>query len=99
MFFINVFSFAARKEICDHAYRSVRRQLLTREREWAPKLRRHGLRLDTELLEDDQRGVWDSVGLDGDLEPINVPEPPSRHQVAAQLESALKRLEEFVGGV
>jgi len=25
MFFINVFSFAARKDICDHAYRSVRR--------------------------------------------------------------------------
>ncbi len=99
MFFINVFSFSARKEICDHAYRSVRRQLLSREREWAPKLRRHGLRLNTELLEDQERGVWDSVGLDDALEPIGAPSTPSRHQVAAQLENALDRLEAFVGGL
>ena len=97
MFFINVFSFAARKEICDHAYRSVRRQLRAREREIAPKLRRHGYRLDTEILADENRSVWESVGLGPDLEPLAPPPPPVRHDVAAQLEDALARLEAVVG--
>ncbi len=98
MFFINVFSFAARKEICDHAYRSVRRQLRAREREITPKLKRHGYRLDLDLLADEHRSVWESVGLDENLEPLVPPPPPSRrHEVTEQLEEALERLEAMVG--
>ncbi len=96
MFFINVFSFAARKDICDHAYRSMRSQLRAREREIAPNLRRHGYRLNTDILAEEDRTVWDSVGLDENLEPILAPGGPSRHEVASQLEDALGRLEELV---
>ena len=97
MFFINVFSFAARKEICDHAYRSVRRQLREREREIEPVLRRHGYRLDTDCLADEERSVWRSVGLGDDLEPLEPPAPrPVRHTVADRLEEALARLEAVV---
>jgi predicted acylesterase/phospholipase RssA len=63
IFFSNVFSFSNRKYICQHAYRSTRRQLWQNRHRIEPVLAHHGIRLGTEILEDDERDLWDSVGL------------------------------------
>lgn len=62
MFFTNVFSFANRKAVCEHAYRSIRQKLLRNKGRIAPILERHGLRLRTEILEE-ERDLWESVAL------------------------------------
>jgi NTE family protein len=63
MFFTNVFSFANRKAICEHAYASTRRKLWQNRDRLVPILARSGVRLRIEILEDPQRDLWQSVGL------------------------------------
>jgi len=84
MFFGNTFRFSSRKQVCEHAYESVRAQLLGRREELEPMLARHGIRLRTELLEDPTRNLWRSLGFQ---------EPRARHFVADSLDGALTRLE------
>lgn len=55
MFFTNVFSFAQRRHLAEHAYQSTRRDLRARRAEIAPLLARHGLALRDEVLDDDAR--------------------------------------------
>ena len=52
LFFQNVFSYADRKRLSEHAYRCTRRDLRARAGILAPMLRRHGLRLRREVLDD-----------------------------------------------
>ncbi|HKB93188.1 MAG TPA: patatin-like phospholipase family protein, partial [Gaiellaceae bacterium] len=66
MFFANVFSFSARRKVAASAYRSMRRDLLERSDDLAPILRRSGLRLRREVLEDETRDLWEGVGLPSD---------------------------------
>lgn len=61
MFFANLFSYRQRKRICALAFNKTRRNLLARERELAPVLSRHGLRLRTDRLGDTRRHVTDAV--------------------------------------
>lgn len=63
MFFTNVFSFANRKKVCEHAYRSTRRKLWRNRKRMAPILERHGLILRADELEDENRDLWESVEL------------------------------------
>ena len=63
MFFTNVFSFAARKEVVQHAYRSTLRQLADRADEVGPVFERHGLRLRLDVLARPDHDLWQSVGL------------------------------------
>ena len=63
MFFTNMFSFKARREVCELAYASTRRDLLQRKDELIPVLARHGITLRVDVLEDASRTVWQSVGL------------------------------------
>jgi predicted acylesterase/phospholipase RssA len=65
MFFTNIFSFASRRELCEHAYRATRRDLLRRYDELAPVFARHGIRLRREVLTDAARDLWAGVGLIG----------------------------------
>ncbi|MCP5420405.1 MAG: patatin-like phospholipase family protein [Gammaproteobacteria bacterium] len=53
MFFSNVFSFANRRQVCEHAYQTTRRDLLSRKDELAPLFARHGIKLRVDVLEDD----------------------------------------------
>lgn len=85
MFFTNVFSFASRKAVCEHAYHVTRRDLLLRHDELAPVLARHGLALRRDVLLDARRTVWDDVGL--------TPPNGSRLPVALSLDRTLDRLE------
>ena len=87
MFFTNIFAFSSRVRICDHAYRSMRRQLLERQHQLAPVLEQQGMRLRVEALHDRDRSVWDSVGWQQGRAPSGV---------LNRLDSVLDRLEEEV---
>ena len=63
MFFTNIFSFASRKAVCEHAYHSTLNQLSRRRDELIPKLAKQGFRLREELLERKDLDLWRSVGL------------------------------------
>jgi NTE family protein len=55
MFFTNVFSFASRKRVAEHAYQATRADLRRHTRQLAPVLARHGLRLRDEVLAEGSR--------------------------------------------
>jgi len=52
MFFTNIFSYSGRRQVCEHAYQRTRAMLLSQQHALAPKLARHGVRLDLEALRD-----------------------------------------------
>jgi NTE family protein len=52
MFFTNAFSYASRRRLCEHAYQKTRADLLARRHELGPKLARHGITLNIEVLKD-----------------------------------------------
>lgn len=89
MFFTNVFSFANRKAVCEHAYRSTRHKLLRNRGRIEPILARHGLRLRVEELEDESRDLWTSVGL-GDRR------RPHPSHIKDRLDKALAEIEAMV---
>jgi NTE family protein len=87
MFFTSIFSFSARRAVCELGYRVTRRDLLRRRRELAPLLKRHGVRLRLDVLEDGSRDVWAGVGL-----------PPGAGGPATEgLARAVARLEALTG--
>ena len=55
MFFTNVFSYADRRRLCEHAYQQTREDLLRRAASLKPVLARHGLSLDEVGLRDKSR--------------------------------------------
>jgi len=87
MFFTNIFSFSARRTIAEHAYRTTRRDLLRRRDELEPLLRRHGVRLRTEVLQDESRELWPGVALSSPLAP----------PVVQEMDRVLSRLEALLG--
>lgn len=93
MFFTNIFSFSERQAVCEHAYRAVRRDLLTRYDELAPLFARHGITLRRDILEE-TRSLWD--GVYGER-PRRLP-ATSGNTVARRLDDALSRLERLLDG-
>jgi predicted acylesterase/phospholipase RssA len=63
MFFSNMFSFRARREVCELAYRATRRDLWERRDELEPVLARHGIVFRADVLADEDRDLWEHVGL------------------------------------
>ena len=63
MFFSNIFSFAKRKAVVEHAYRSTRIKLWRNRHRIGPILDRHGIALRTDILEDPAADLWESVRL------------------------------------
>jgi predicted acylesterase/phospholipase RssA len=105
MFFTNIFGFADRRAVCEHAYRATRRELLARFDELAPVFERHGLELRRDVLEDPARRLWAGVGLPHlDILParplLGTNGSPARPKhdldVVAQLDAVLDRLERLV---
>lgn len=82
MFFTNVFSFASRKRVAEHAYQATRADLRSRRKELAPVLARHGLRLREDVLADRTRTL--STGLR---------RAASRTQTASRLNEALDAID------
>lgn len=86
MFFTNVFKFSERKTVCEHAYRSTRRQLLERAGELGPILARHGIRLREDVLAQ-ERELGPLLGL----------RRQPRSQITEDLNRTLSRLEALIG--
>ncbi len=61
MFFTNVFSFSGRDWVCEHAYQTLREDLLARRAELEPILARHGIRMRMDVLEDRNRHYYTSA--------------------------------------
>ena len=62
MFFTNVFSYADRKRLSEQAYRKTREELLRRHDELAPKLARHGVTINLDVLTDPHRSLARRMG-------------------------------------
>ena len=90
MFFNNIFSWSSRRDVCEHAYRSTRRNLWERRAELGPLFERHGLRLREEILADPERSLWAHVGL-GESPPRRW--PSRKPAVTDTLSQLLDRLE------
>jgi len=86
MFFANVFRYADRRRLVDHAFESTRRDLRRRARELAPVLERHGLVLDRRALADPSRGFQSSLER----------QRRADREVARTLTSTLDRLERLL---
>ena len=90
MFFSNVFSFAKRKAVCEHAYRSTRRKLWHNRQRLEPLLARHGIRLRVDLLAEPEPDLWANVSSTRDgRRPVA--------DVTRRLDNALQMIEELVG--
>jgi predicted acylesterase/phospholipase RssA len=89
MFFSNVFSFANRKAVCEHAYHSTRRKLLRNRHRIEPILARHGIRLRIDELSDPDRDLWSSVRL-------NQRRQPTTSHLKVNLDRALDRIERLI---
>ncbi|MEO8634717.1 MAG: patatin-like phospholipase family protein [Gemmatimonadales bacterium] len=86
LFFSNIFSFSSRREICQIAYATTRRDLWRRRTTLDATLRRHGLRLRLDVLEDPDRDIWEEMGLESDT---------ASRPVVGRLARALDRLEQL----
>jgi len=52
MFFTNIFSYASRRRLAEHAYQKTRKELSMRRRELGPILERHGITIDVRAVAD-----------------------------------------------
>ncbi|MCV2366618.1 patatin-like phospholipase family protein [Roseateles oligotrophus] len=84
MFLANTFSYSQRHHLAEHAYQSTRAALLQRAPQLSEQLARHGLRLNTEVLEDL------SLRLLGE---------PGEHRMAAALRSLRRTLKQLKAGL
>ena len=62
IFFTNIFSYADRQALCEHAYQATRKDLFARRAELAPILEKRGMSLRLDLLQDKQRSLEKSIG-------------------------------------
>jgi predicted acylesterase/phospholipase RssA len=86
LFFKNVFRYADRKRLAEHAYQRTRRDLYSHADALEPVLARHGIRLRRDLLSDRSRKFGDAVNERGRrMQPVT----GSLHRVLDRLESAL----------
>jgi hypothetical protein len=68
MFFTNLFSYSSRRRLCEHAYQKTREELWKRRHELTPLLEPHGIKIRTDVLQDEHmtlvkslrrsRGIW-----------------------------------------
>jgi NTE family protein len=93
MFFANVFSYANRALVCQHAYRTTRRDLWQRRRHLAPIFERHGVTIKEAVLRDPERHFTSALSRRPD--PMRIGR--YKNQVTNQLDQLLDRLEVVVG--
>jgi predicted acylesterase/phospholipase RssA len=62
IFFTNIFSYADRKALCEHAYQVTRQGLLTRHDELSQVLEKRNMSLNMGLLKDKERSLEESIG-------------------------------------
>lgn len=89
MFFTNVFSYSNREMVCQHAYRTTRRDLWLRRRRLAPILKRHGVTINQAILQDRDRHFTSALSRRPD--PMRLGN--YKNEVTNKLDSLLERLE------
>jgi len=89
MFFANVFSFANRLWVCEHAYQTTRRDLYARRYELESILSQHGIALRMDILEDKNRHF--STGLQTD-DIAAARQVPPKAQLSDDLDNTLNQL-------
>ncbi|NGP52407.1 patatin-like phospholipase family protein [Thioalkalivibrio sp. XN8] len=92
MFFANVFSYANREMVCQHAYRTTRRDLWARRRKLTPILKRHGVVINEAILQDGDRHF--SSALSRRPDPMRLGHYKNR--ATNRLDGLLDRLEVLV---
>jgi len=85
-FFTNIFSYASRQALCEHAYQATRQDLLNRRAELAPVLKKRGMALNLDALNDQQRTLEKSI-CEGAV---------SHSKVARNLSSVLDNLDHLL---
>lgn len=85
MFFNNVFSYANREQVCQHAYTMTRRDLLARRDELEPVLDRHGIGLRCSVLEDSGRHFTEHLRESAPDEGGNPASTPVTHALSSTL--------------
>ena len=58
MFYTNIFSFSNRRKVCEYAYQTTRKNLLERANEIQLKLKKYGIKLRIDILEDKTRTLY-----------------------------------------
>jgi len=89
MFFTNVFSYANREMVCQHAYRTTRRDLWLRRRRLAPILKRHGVTINQAILQDRDRHFTSALSRRPD--PMRLGN--YKNEITNKLDGLLERLE------
>ena len=92
MFFTNVFSYSNREMVCQHAYRTTRRDLWLRRRRLAPILKRHGVTINEAILQDGDRHFTSALSRRPD--PMRLGN--YKNEVTNRLDRVLDRLEIIV---
>lgn len=95
MFFSSFFSYANRENVCQHAYRTTRRDLRARRDELEPVLEAHGIRIRDKILAD--KGRQFSKPLErcqADVQRLGLYMNPTTNA----LSDTLDRLEHLIGG-
>lgn len=92
MFFANVFSYANREMVCQHAYRTTRRDLWSRRAKLAPILERHGLSINEAILRDQGRHFTRALSRRPDPRRIGF----YKNEITNRLDAVLDRLEVIV---
>ena len=85
MFFTNVFSYASRQRVCEHAYLATLADLRARREQLGPLLARHRLRLCDEVLDDTSGSLFDGLST------------RRRTETTAKLARALDDVESLLG--
>jgi NTE family protein len=86
MFFANVFSYANRRRVCEHAYQHTLRELARRAPELEPIFARHGIELSREALRHGQPRIRTSRSLRSAL----------GEDVKRRLDSSLQQLDQWL---
>jgi predicted acylesterase/phospholipase RssA len=88
VFFTNIFSYASRRRLGEHAYQKTRKELFERRHELAPILARHGIRLKLDVVTDPARHLVRGTRM----------HPPPRGPMAVkrQLEHTLGDLDRWL---
>jgi predicted acylesterase/phospholipase RssA len=92
MFFTNVFSYSNREMVCQHAYRTTRRDLWLRRRKLGPILKRHGVTINESILRDGDRHFTSALSRRPD--PMRLGN--YKNKMTNRLDSLLDRLEIIV---
>lgn len=92
MFFSNVFSFANRHKVCEHAYQTTRRDLLARKNELIPLFARHGITLRVDILEDQTRHFDSNLVVPSEITRL----AKLQNKVTNSLSDTLEELETWI---